>query len=406
MSLSAPHRTTGEMITASIWNTDLVDAINSLLASADGTTWQGPVQATATFTAATGGSVNGNTLSATINKAGSGSHPGFIGTLVNAPVIGGGSASVVTASTLVVNGAPTGATTNYALLVIGNGLSQIQGTLQFYTGTNHGITFDDSRETGPLTTTVAAYLGPLNNELLVMATTDVPLVLGQNNVAVLTLGNGTSLPSAILDQGAADLEALIIRSTDVVHGFTSDTDASSYGTFRKSSPTNGGLAIAGYTETTTAMNLNAQYTTGDTAKTTSAGGALIITANKLSGSTAGAMGANDNAVVIRNNTGTRIIFTAEGQMYFHGAAAASFDEWDDIALARSLDLTLKKPGLIETAWDAFVSYRRDDLERAGILDGEFVNANKHLQLLNGVSWQLWTTIQALSARITGLEARA
>lgn len=404
MSLSAPHRTTGEMITASIWNTDLVDAINSLLASADGTTWQGPVQATATFTAATGGSVNGNTLSATINKAGSGSHPGFIGTLVNAPVIGGGSASVVTASTLVVNGAPTGATTNYALLVIGNGLSQIQGTLQFYTGTNHGITFDDSRETGPLTTTVAAYLGPLNNELLVMATTDVPLVLGQNNVAVLTLGNGTSLPSAILDQGAADLEALIIRSTDVVHGFTSDTDASSYGTFRKSSPTNGGLAIAGYTETTTAMNLNAQYTTGDTAKTTSAGGALIITANKLSGSTAGAMGANDNAVVIRNNTGTRFIFDAEGDFFYHSSAAA-FDEHDDVSLVRAVDLVRGGPGLINTAWDAYVHHNREDLEQAGILtDGGFICATKHAQLMNGAIWQIFTLVRKLTARVAELEA--
>ena len=55
----------------------------------------------------------------TINKAGSGTHPDFAGLYLDPPTIGAGAATLTNASTIKINGAPSGATNNYALWIAG-----------------------------------------------------------------------------------------------------------------------------------------------------------------------------------------------------------------------------------------------------------------------------------------------
>lgn len=405
MSLSSPHRTTGELITASIWNTDLVDALNSIQVSTDGTAWVGRLTADTTQTGATNQSVYGHVLSAQMNKAASGTHPAFLGTVINAPVIAGGGAALTFAASLVINAAPTVAASNYALYVAA-GASAFNGTISLTTAISAGIVFSDTLETGLIGGSVAGFLGSYSNQVNLRSTLDVPVAIGVNNATVLTVGNGTSLPNLVIDQAAADGECLALRSSDVAHGFTTDTDAASYATFRKIASATGGLIVGGYGEAPLGLMLHGNGAGGDTGKTTAAVGAMLLQGAKLTGTTRGLLGANENILVIRNFDQTKFIFDAEGDLHFDGATPVAYDEWDDIALVRAMDIQTGATGVIESEWDRFVAYNRADLVRAGILsDGGMVNMTRHMRLLNGAVWQLGVLIHELRAEVADLRAR-
>ena len=90
-----------------MWNTDLVDAINSINVSANGATWIGGIAASTLQVGVNAQSLEGHLLTAQLNRASTGTHDFFSTTVVYPPVIGGGSAVVANAVSLVVNGAPT-----------------------------------------------------------------------------------------------------------------------------------------------------------------------------------------------------------------------------------------------------------------------------------------------------------
>ncbi len=81
-----------------------------------------------TYVAAVNGDAYGLNCKPTFTKAASGTHAFFVGALMEPPTIGGGAATVSTATTLYVAGAPTGATNNYALWVSA-GTSRIDSKL-------------------------------------------------------------------------------------------------------------------------------------------------------------------------------------------------------------------------------------------------------------------------------------
>lgn len=91
-----------------------------------------------------------------ITKAGSGTHPDFANVQIEAPGIIGGAAAVTNASTLLIQGAPTGATNNFAVLVKA-GTSQFGGSVLstsatggvgYATGAGGAVTQATSRTTG------------------------------------------------------------------------------------------------------------------------------------------------------------------------------------------------------------------------------------------------------------------
>ena len=168
---------------------------------------------------------------------------------------------------------------------------QDSGSLDLVSGVGEGLTFYDLLQTGSVATTVGGFIGSVNNGFAFRTFTDSLLRFGSNNQDVMFVSD----ENVTIDIAAADGEYLTFQSSgDVFHGFTTDTTASGFGNIRKCGATTGGLSLAGYTEATLGLMLNGLYTTGDTGKSTSASGAVMIHASKLSGTTAGAMGANDN----------------------------------------------------------------------------------------------------------------
>lgn len=94
-----------------------------------GTIATGAVSASSTLSPAINANGFANDFAATINKAGSGTHPVFATVEIEPPTIGAGAATLTEAATLYVPAAPTGATNNYAVHVAA-GLTKCDGGVQ------------------------------------------------------------------------------------------------------------------------------------------------------------------------------------------------------------------------------------------------------------------------------------
>jgi hypothetical protein len=200
-------------------------------------------------------------------------------------------------------------------------------------------------------------------------------------------------------------EALALKSGSVAHGVTSIAETDTYARFATIQDASGGLVIEGFSESTIGLYLAGVATTADTTKSAVAVAPVELVGYLKSGTTHGQMSANGNIVAMSDGAGVRHLFDMDGDYFYDGAAPANYDRWDDLALLRTLDLTFRGPDLIETEWDRFVTYNRDDLQRAGIVtDGGFVCLTKHTRLLNGATWQTFTQMKALEARVAALEA--
>lgn len=86
----------------------------------------GAVQGNQTLSPATNANGFANSFAATVNKAGSGTHPVFATLEITPPTIGAGAATLTEADALYISGAPSGATTNNALHVA-SGQTRLDG---------------------------------------------------------------------------------------------------------------------------------------------------------------------------------------------------------------------------------------------------------------------------------------
>lgn len=140
-----------------------------------------------------------------------------------------------------------------------------------------------------------------------------------------------TLGKTVLNQGDADDAILEVKSSDVAHGMTDRAETDTYGSVTKQSATAGGLQVAGYTEDIQAVRIAAEYTNGETNKTTSAFAAFVVNAAKKSGTTVGAMGANENLAAFANAGTVRFILDGDGDSHQDvGTAWTNFDIFDDV----------------------------------------------------------------------------
>jgi len=108
--------------------------------------------------------------------------------------------------------------------------------------------------------------------------------------------------------GGLDDENLALKST-FNHGMTSLAETDTYGTFMPVNIYDGGLRITAYVETDVALALDANYTTSNTTKSSAGLAPIAFYPAKKSGTTVGAVGADDNLVAIRPNVGGGLFST-------------------------------------------------------------------------------------------------
>lgn len=205
-----------------------------------------------------------------------------------------------------------------------------------------------------------------------------------------------------LDQGSNDNEIFAVKSSDVAHGMTTIAETDTYGLLQKSSITNGGLLIRGFTAATAGVHIQGYYTTDNTSKTTAAVGGVTIDAFKANGTGTQSPGANAALVVFRDGSAAtaQFIFDVEGDSHENGTGWTAYDEHDDVALLDALDHSLDKRLRAETG--AWLSENEAALEAAGIVhfnrdtDGvPFVNRSRLGMLLVGAVRQLGREVAAL-----------
>lgn len=170
-----------------------------------------------------------------------------------------------------------------------------------------------------------------------------------------------------INQGANDDEILALKSSDVDHGMTDIAETDTYGYAAKASATAGGLYIVGLSESTSGMLAEGIVTSVNTAKTTGAVGAVLLDGSLKSGTSKGALSADANIAVIRNNGTTRFIFDAEGSAHAD-VEWTTFDTHDDVALLDTLDRAMHRRNAVTNAFGEALKYNAQALTDAGIVN--------------------------------------
>lgn len=178
---------------------------------------------------------------------------------------------------------------------------------------------------------------------------DAPSI-GTTNAAIYVASGDTMLASAFtgigettnanmtvgltINQGANDDEILALKSSDVAHGMTSLAETDTYGSFRKSSATDGGMAMYALRDTgTRAFSGLAVGITANTTRSTSADGFYYLDSGIKLTTTFDTGGANANLFVLADANNARWLVDAEGDTHYDGVdGAGAWDDHDDVAL--------------------------------------------------------------------------
>lgn len=200
-----------------------------------------------------------------------------------------------------------------------------------------------------------------------------------------------------LNQGSNDGNIISLKSSSVTHGITgAETDT--YVTFEKALGSYGGLELSTYCDYGNSVSffLRAYTTTADTVTGTGAMAPIIFQPAK--GTTPGALGADDNAVVIRNANGSaRQIFKGDGDIYTEtdqtSGLTGTYDIENDIMLAD------RAKQIIGGKWDKkVIDEHKKRLEELGIIKNGFMSHKKMTALNLGTIGQLWNIIRHIAKK--------
>lgn len=342
-------RSAGALITAAIWNTDIVDNLkdaftsgrifvsSTLLSVGAATRAQSYFQIAGSFapadagvyvagwdfrpsiTGTPGDNLYGAIWEPTLVEAASGVHALIAGTRFNIPTVTGAAATVTDAATVFIEGVST----------------------VTVTGANHALW-------------VLAGLSRFGGNVFVDETTNANMTIG-----------------VTVNQGTADNELFAGKSSDVAHGVTTVAETDTYVTVSKADAASGGALITGFSEDATGgVNLRGIAGTADTTKLTSSGAAIVLNGQAANGTGVQSLGVNGNVAVIRENNTTRFIFDVEGSAHADVEWIA-FDAADDIRALNSFDAIMgahRDRSLINLAWTDALIDDRDFLVRERIVN--------------------------------------
>lgn len=169
----------------------------------------------------------------------------------------------------------------------------------------------------------------LANEHLTLPNTIANVLTDHNKVAHDALGiellgikvfindslNAFLTAGLTINQGGADDEILSLKASAVAVGCTDRTETDTYGLMRKRVADVGGLAMWGLTEDVIGLNLVGVATGDNASKDGTATAPIILDALKKSGTNVGAVGANANLVVMRNNWVAKWLLDEDGDTW-------------------------------------------------------------------------------------------
>lgn len=222
--------------------------------------------------------------------------------------------------------------------------------------------------------------------------------------------NGSMSIGLTINQGANDNEILTLKSSDVAHGMTSQTETDSYLTVTKNAAATGGVAFWGYSAGTTGFKVTAAHTTDSTTKSSAGYGSVVIDGNLKSGASYGAQGANANILSVGTALSTRFILDADGDSHQDvGTAWTNFDHLDDIETLNALAYNVARRGdPIKQKFGEFMKERKAVLKQQRIVtfnrDGRhFVNMSRLTMLHTGALRQLGERFAGMAERMDAMQ---
>jgi len=213
-------------------------------------------------------------------------------------------------------------------------------------------------------------------------------------------GNGLTI-----NQGANDDEIFALKSSDVAHGVTTQTETDTYYLTKKYSSTLGGVMKNSFSESSECEFHQGFATSFNATKTTAGSGTFQLQAYLISGTTINDnVTANGNLFAVKSRVGgvnqTKFIVDHEGDYYYDGSGSA-YDAYDDAVLLRAIDSDSQNA--IKTAFDVFVKEMKDDLVNTKIIGKDsyerepfthkkihsrgLINGAQLQRLHNGAIWQ-------------------
>lgn len=200
--------------------------------------------------------------------------------------------------------------------------------------------------------------------------------------------------------GEHDFNALVLQDTvKIAHGMTSVLGTATYGALGKNNATAGGLLIRGAGEASVGARIHGYATNQSSATDANALAPVYLDAYARSGTTATALSDGNNLLVVGNASAARLVLKGNGALWsYNGGSWTAMDDWDDVALLRTLNRHLDPKGTQPDTVDAAVTYNADDLAAAGLIDGEMLNQSGLISLLTGAVWQLHRRLNDLERR--------
>jgi len=230
-----------------------------------------------------------------------------------------------------------------------------------------------------------------------------------------TYSNGKMTTGLTINQEDAGDEAFAIKASNSLHTMTAKAEADTFFTITKADSSSGGASLHGYKSDADTAGKAVMITglldeAADETVTTSAIGIVQIRARIGDGTSAQAIAADGNVLVVSNETTAAFLVKGDGQLYAADPTVATFDSYDDAQLIRALDHTRQSPTMIRERWDDFIKYNEQDLVEAGILgdtreNGGLLNVTGLQRLHNGAIWQGYVRQQDMQEKIDTLENR-
>lgn len=365
MALPVATRSPGFRVTASVWNSDVVNNINAILNAS------GHLALSSAGAHAIGGTPNDRFslyVAGTFSPNGAGGHD----------------VGLYLAQTI--NAQPNAACSS--LLIGGTIVEAGVGT--------HGV-FSSATIVAPIVTAGAAAL----TNAFALFVSGVP--------TAATFNCGVYIDSV----GHDGIQVALSDAIDVSHGITDAAPTSVYGCLSKANASAGGLAVRGLTTSVIGLDLKANVTSVDTTKSASSQGAVNINCSKKSGTALVQMGANENMLAVRSEGGgARFILDSDGDSHQDvGTAWTNFDDFDDIELLNGASAALAPVGdPLREQFSGWLEAKRHVLEDIRLVtfnqDGHhFANWSRFHMVEVGAIRQLARALHAIQQRLAALEGQ-
>jgi hypothetical protein len=224
------------------------------------------------------------------------------------------------------------------------------------------------------------------------------------NILVNDDENANMTQGLTINQGATDDQILALKSSDVGHGCTDYAEADTFGVFKKSAATAGGLLVQGIRDSGgaagQAIHIEAilDETAADTTKSTSGIGVIHLAAMIRSGTGGKGCGTDENLMTLANYATTRFIWDAEGSAHAD-VEWTTYDEHDDLALLERLEQTA-----VSQEFGGWVEENRRELERLNI--AHFDETPGHAVVnFTRLSMLLVGALRQMGRRLSGIEGK-